>query len=297
MTEREFSAGGLWWRVYGVGTEETVERVEIPSPPGGSEPLSPLVILHGLFGSGDNWRTQAIALAEDRIVFVCDMPDHGRSSHWNTFAYREVADLLWVAVSAVLRELDIPEIPVVLMGHSMGGKAAMAMAIGNPDRCERLVVADIAPRIYPPRHDEIFDAMTAVADAGVESRGEADRIMAENIRQKAIRMFLLKSLVPGGDRGAAGTPADRYGWRLNLSGLREGYGEIRSWPETAPSDHYPGPTLLIRGGASPYVSDEDAPAIHRLFPQVSFHTIDRVGHWLHAEARDEFVSVVRTFIS
>jgi len=300
MTEREFSAGGLWWRVYGPG-ERTTDPL---SPP-------PLVIFHGLFGSGDNWRSQATALAGDRAVLACDMPDHGRSDHWNTFEYRAVAGLLRDALAAALDEIGLPpETSVVLLGHSMGGKAAMAMALGAPGRCERLVVADIAPRCYPPRHEEIFAAMDAVASAGVRSRGEADRIMAEYVPQKPIRMFLLKSLVPTGDRGAAAdampaaadarpaaTPAGRYGWRLNLAGLRAGYEDIRCWPDLGTEDSYGGPTLFVAGGASPYVSDDDYPAINQLFPRARIHRIDRAGHWLHAEAKDQFVSVVRSFIS
>lgn len=289
MTEREFAAGGLWWRVYTDGTGES----------GASTP--PLVIMHGLFGSGDNWRSQATALAADRAVLVCDMPDHGRSEHCNTFEYRAVAGLLREALAAALPEIGLPsDSPVALLGHSMGGKAAMAMALSAPSLCERLVVADIAPRCYPPRHEEIFAAMEAVAAAGADSRGEADRIMAEYIPQKAIRMFLLKSLVP--EEGAATptgatTPAGRYGWRLNLEGLRAGYEDIRCWPDMGTEVFYDGPTLFVAGGASPYVSEQDRPAIDRLFPRARLHGIAGAGHWLHAEAKDEFVSVVRAFIS
>lgn len=284
--EREIAAGGLWWRVYG-------EAISLP----------PLVVMHGLFGSGDNWRSQAISLAEDRTVLVCDMPNHGRSEHRNTFDYRALAELLWKAVNEVLFAIGAPEPPVALLGHSMGGKAAMAMAISDPDRCERLVVADIAPRRYPSSHDAIFAAMEAVAVAGVASRGEADRIMAEHVPQKAIRMFLLKSLVPegaeaGGSKDGGGTgDRSRYRWRLNRSGLREGYEDIRAWPYEGTDASYTGPTLFVVGGASPYIVEEDGSRISHHFPNASIRTIDRAGHWLHAEARDEFVSIVREFFS
>jgi pimeloyl-ACP methyl ester carboxylesterase len=171
----------------------------------------------------------------------------------------------------------------------MGGKVAMAMAFARPEQVERLIVADIAPRPYPPRHDEIFAAMEAVAKRQVARRGEADTIMEEWIPEKAVRLFLLKSLVPGdGDN-------DGYRWQLNLPGLRAGYEAIRDWPFR--DESYDGPTLFIAGGRSPYIQAADGEAIQRHFPDHRIETIPGAGHWLHAEARDTFLTVVRGYLS
>ncbi len=280
---REFLAGDIYWRVFGPETEVSDS--------------TPLVIFHGLFGSGDNWRSQALALAENRVVLVADLPDHGRSVHCEEFSYPFIATLLWSAIDAALEELEMPSLPLVLLGHSMGGKAAMAMAVSQPERTAQLIVADIAPRSYPPRHDEIFAALDAVAKNPVTSRSGADAIMAEFIPQKAIRMFLLKSLIPTPVRGDGGSVPETYAWRLNLPGLRSGYDAIRDRPFVATEVRYLGPTLFVVGGASPYVSEEDHATIAHHFPDSSIHVIEGVGHWLHAEARDEFISVVGAFVS
>jgi pimeloyl-ACP methyl ester carboxylesterase len=264
-----FYAGGLYWHRYG----------EAGAPP--------MVVFHGLFGSADNWRSQADALGEDRIVLVCDMPNHGRSDHTDTFEYGALAPVLWSAIDEALEYVGTPGARVVLHGHSMGGKAAMACALVHPDRCDRLIVADIAPKEYPPRHDEIFDAMEAVRDADVASRGEAERVMSRFIPEKPVRLFLLKSLIATGDR---------YEWTLNLDGLRECYETIRGWPFPRGAATYDGETLFLRGGNSPYLSDSDADRINGFFPAARVHTIGNAGHWLHAEARDEYVSVVRDFV-
>ena len=270
-------AGGLFWRWT---VDESTSRAN----------GAPLVVLHGLFGSGDNWRSQARSLSEGRVVLVPDMPNHGLSNHTDLTAYHEVADMVWGA-------LDSPELAralphgtvdrVALLGHSMGGKTAMAMAFARPSAVERLLVADIAPRRYEPRHEEIFRAMEAVAAEGVASRGEADSGMEPMIAEKGVRMFLLKSLVPDGE--------GRYRWRLNLAGLRRGYADIVDWPYT--EERYDGPVHFIAGGRSDYIEPSDMEAILRHFPDNEIETIPEAGHWLHAEARDTFIEIVRNSIS
>ena len=243
-------------------------------------PGAPLVILHGLFGSGDNWHSQARILAETRPVLVPDMPNHGQSAHVGEMSYPAQADRLWDALEEI--GCGTEDTPVRLLGHSMGGKVALGMAFARPEAVKQLIVADIAPRAYPPRHTEIFAAMERVADAAVDSRSAADTILAELIPQKPIRLFLLKSLIPDSD--------GRYHWQLNLGGLRRSYDDILDWPYT--TERYDGPVLLIAGGKSPYVTVEE----HRVFaayaPNLTVETIEEAGHWLHAEARDRFLSIL-----
>ena len=277
-------AGGILWQRY--------QRRE----EGGSLP-APLLILHGLFGSSDNWQSQARALAEDgpvaRTVIVPDLPNHGDSLHIETFSYPELADLLWEVLPLIVPR----DTPLELLGHSMGGKIAMAMALRQPMRVSRLVVVDIAPVRYSPRHKAILEGMQAVARAAPGSRGEAERILAEHIPEKPVRLFLLKSLVPGGgaaDRAGGQTGGDAYRWKLNLDGIRRCYDSISDWPlDPGVVAPYTGPTLFIRGGLSPYITGEGEAAIGPLFPQARIKTIPQAGHWVHAEAREAFLSVVR----
>jgi esterase len=279
---------GIVWRTYGIDGDFTGK--------------TPMVILHGLFGAGGNWRSQATELGEGRPVFVADLPNHGGSDHTDEVAYSAVAARIWRSLDGLM---SLPGMPgpeggrsaggatdisrIVLLGHSMGGKVAMAMAFARPSGVEQLIVADIAPRQYPPRHDEIFAAMEAVAESAVGRRGEADTIMERWIPEKAVRLFLLKSLVPGGGENGG------YRWQLNLPGLKAGYEAIRDWPFSA--ETYDGPTLFIAGGKSPYIQVEDGEAISRHFPDHRIETIPGAGHWLHAEARDAFLAVVRGTLS
>ena len=265
----EHQAGGLHWRIFTSSAAAS----------------TPLVILHGLFGAGDNWRSQAQALAEERPVLIPDMPNHGRSCHTADTRYPSVAQLVWRA----LDELDLPFSggSVHLLGHSMGGKVAMGMAFARPRGVSDLMVADIAPRAYAPSHGEIFAAMNEVAAAGVGRRGEAERRMAERIPEKAVRLFLLKSLVPDED----GT----YRWQLNLPALEAGYDDITDWPYT--EEQFSGESLFIAGGKSTYIQARDGAAMDRHFPSHRVETIVHAGHWLHAEAREEFLQIVRATLS
>jgi pimeloyl-ACP methyl ester carboxylesterase len=240
-----------------------------------------LVVLHGLFGSGDNWRSLAKDFAGQARVLLVDMPNHGSSPHTDDMHYEAMAD----AVRELIEERGIA--PAFLLGHSMGGKAAMALALTRPELVRGLIVADIAPRSYMPRHTAIIAAMQEVAEAVPSSRSEAEEILAERIPSKPVRAFLLKSLTADGDGG--------YRWSLNIDAIAACYEHLISWPEI--EGRYEGPTLFIGGGKSDYVDPDDIDDIWRLFPHASLESIDDAGHWLHVEQRETFTELVLAFLA
>ena len=241
----------------------------------------PLVILHGLFGSSDNWRAIAKKFEPYHKVFALDLRNHGASPHHADAGYpamaRDVADFF---DEQQLREAFV-------LGHSMGGKVAMQFANDFPERVRRLVVVDIAPRTYPRYHDDLFAAMLGLDLGRYRTRGEADRALAPQIPDAILRQFLLKSL--------GNTEAGGLKWKINLRGLQEGYDEIVGPPGL--TQMFPRPTLFVRGEKSPYIPKDDEPLIReRWYPAASFTTIEGAGHWLHAEKPEEFFQVVREFL-
>lgn len=246
-----------------------------------SPSAEPLVILHGLFGSGDNWQTVARQLGSDSPVLLPDLPNHGESPHTDTFTLEETAE----QVAGFLAEMGVTS--CVLSGHSLGGKVAMIMALQRPQLARRLCVVDIAPKRYPPRHEAIIEAMREVEAAGVNSRSEADAIMADMISDARIRAFLLKSLVPNDGGG--------YYWRVNLDLIDRDYDHIVGWPDGLGT--YEGETLFIGGGESNYVGAADLNPIHGYFPRARFEEIPGAGHWLHAEKPREFLALFVPFVA
>lgn len=237
-----------------------------------------VVILHGLFGSADNWNAPANALAAHRRVVSIDLTNHGDSPHADFFTYDSIAhDVAETASSLGIDEFDV-------IGHSMGGKAAMALALGQPEAVRSLVVVDIAPIEYPRSHDEIFAAYAALAHARPESRSSAEQVLARYVENTQVRAFLLKNFV----KGPSG-----YTLRLNHRALADRYDTILGWPDC--DAEFRGPTLFVRGGKSPYVPDDAVPAIRRVFPNATLETIESAGHWVHAEAFDAFMAVVTGF--
>ena len=248
------------------------------------------VILHGLFGSADNWAPQARMLSDRFRVIVPDLPDHGTSDHCESITIPGMVS----TIGRMMGENGYGNAHV--LGHSLGGKVAMGLALTHPELVASLVVADISPKRYQPRHTAIFTAMRAVERAvalgEVGSRGAADRVMEAYVPDRAVRAFLLKNLVPGNP----GVPGEGgYRWRLNLTGLSDAYEALSDW--SYDKGTYTGPTLFIRAGLSPYMNDADLTKIHAQFPRAIVETMSGVGHWLHAEDTETFVSVVRRFIS
>lgn len=241
----------------------------------------PVVILHGLFGSLNNWNTLGKKLGEEYKVFLVDQRNHGRSPHDLVHTYKAMA----ADLAEFFREHVIPS--ACLIGHSMGGKTAMEFALAYPEAVKKLIVVDISPRATHARHDAILDALTSLRLERFPSRESVDEALRVRVPEQAVRQFLLTNL----KREENG----HYSWKMNLDALQRNYGEINRGIENGRT--YGGPTLFVTGGKSPYLTPEDTPVIRALFPRVEFKTIAGAGHWVHAEAPDEFLSIVRKFIS
>lgn len=242
----------------------------------------PVIILHGLFGTLDNWQTIARALAEEYLVFIIDQRNHGRSPHVPGMSYPLLAeDLREFMESHWMYRAHI-------VGHSMGGKTAMQFALSYPDMVNRLAVIDIAPKEYEGGHEVIFDALLSLPLDKIDSRQEAESFLAERINDPGVLQFLLKNLSRNTD--------GRYAWKMNLPVLHQHYRDILG-PVTgdAPFDD---PVLFLRGGQSPYIQlPEDEVVIRNLFPQAGVQTVAGAGHWVHAEAPQEVVAHLISFLA
>jgi len=242
----------------------------------------PLAILHGLFGSGRNWATIAQRLAIHHRVVALDLRNHGASPWAETMDYPAMAE----DVRATMQALG--DRRFALLGHSMGGKAAMVLALSDPGTVERLVVADVAPVAYRPHHHGLVRALRQLDLAGVTRRGEADRRLAGAVPDAAERGFLLQNLVfdPNGPR-----------WRVNLAAIEHEMPKLVGFPALAPGATYPGPALFVAGGRSDYLLPDYEPAIRRLFPAARIARIAAAGHWLHAEQPQAFLALIEPFLA
>ncbi|MCF7796554.1 MAG: alpha/beta fold hydrolase [Lentisphaeria bacterium] len=241
---------------------------------------TPLIILHGLFGSSDNWFATAQTLAHSLKVFTLDARNHGASPHCDVMTYQLMAR----DVVEFMQRHGLES--AVILGHSMGGKTAMVMADDYPDYVQKLVVVDIAPRAYPPRHLEMLSAMEKLELQTYTNRRELDQALKSAIPNPAIRQFLLKNV----KRDAAG----EFFWQLNLSALRDNYDNLNA--TTLPGSPITIPTCFIRGGKSDYILPEDEEHIHSHFTSATIETISNATHWVHADAPEAFVQLVRGFI-
>ena len=240
----------------------------------------PLIILHGLFGSSDNWFTLAKFLGEKYKVWTVDQRNHGRSPHSDQFNYRIMAD----DINDLLIQEGIRS--VFLLGHSMGGKTAMQFALMYPEKVDRLIVVDIAPKIYPAKHDQIFEALFALRLDRHKTRAELDSALSQHIRDYAVRQLLLKNVL----RDDAGN----FKWRIDVSTIYANYDKVN---EAIDGGHqFTKPALFIRGSRSSYILDEDKPQIKSIFPSAEFVSIENAGHWVHAEAPQEFAGIVMEFL-
>ena len=239
----------------------------------------PLVIAHGLFGSARNWGVLSKRLGERRPVRAVDMRNHGASPWFDSNTYHDMAEDLAEVIEAEGAG------PADVLGHSMGGKAAMVLALTRPEKVARLLVADIAPAGYGHSQSHLIDAMQAVDLDAISSRRAADAALSARIKEAPLRAFLLQSLDFGGD-----TPR----WRLNLPVLRDQMAEIIGFPRLDAA--FDGPALFPTGGASDAVRPEHHPRVRALFPRAEINEIEGAGHWLHAEKPREFQAAVESFL-
>jgi len=244
----------------------------------------PLVILHGLFGISDNWVTFGKKFADlGYEVYIPDQRNHGQSPHSMTFNYLAMVDDLLEFID----EHDLKD--ATILGHSMGGKVAIRFALENPQYLSKLIVVDISLRAYKarPHHKNIIKAMKQVDFDFVTTRKEVEDILKESIKDKKIRLFVMKNLHR--------ISQDEFEWRLNLDGICDNLDQM--FDGIKPKEAFEKPTLFIRGGASDYVIDEDIPHINEAFPNNRLFTIDGATHWVHAEAPELFYKYVSEFLT
>ncbi len=243
----------------------------------------PLIIVHGLFGTLDNWQTLARQLSDEYMVILIDQRNHGRSPHvTGPFGYKDLAEDLrgfmehhWIYRAHIL-------------GHSMGGKTAMQFALTNPDMVDKLIVADMAPKAYTGNQDRVFEALYAVPLANVSERTEVIEILRHYLpSDETTVQFLMKNLTRLPDD-------DGFAWKMNLDAIHQSYDHIMA--DITAEGIFEGETLFLRGGRSHYVLDSDWPAIQARFPRAQLATIPDAGHWPHAERPDVFHDMVRAFL-
>ncbi|MBA4300112.1 Pimeloyl-ACP methyl ester carboxylesterase [Algoriphagus alkaliphilus] len=239
----------------------------------------PLVILHGLFGSADNWFSIAKELVEHYTLYLVDQRNHGDSPHSEVWNYAVMVEDL----KELLDDEGLEK--VLLMGHSMGGKTVMNFAVTYPERVVKLIVADIAPRFYPIHHETILKGLNSLDLKSIQSRKEADEQLARYIPELGIRQFLLKSLT---------RDSNGFAWKINLSTITE---NIEMVGEAIAEDAvYEGPTLFLAGANSHYIQQKDLPDILAHFPKYELEFIADAGHWLHAEQPHAVVEEMRRFL-
>ncbi|WP_026914178.1 alpha/beta fold hydrolase [Christiangramia portivictoriae] len=241
----------------------------------------PLLILHGFLGMSDNWKTLGKKFADDGFqVHLIDQRNHGKSPHSDEFSYSSMAqDIVEYCGQHGLKD-------IYLMGHSMGGKTAMLTACENEELVKKLVVVDIAPKYYAPHHQQILKGLTALDQAQLSSRGDAEDFLGAYIKEPGVKLFLLKNLY--------WKTREKLSLRMNLDVLKD---KINNLGEALYSGAmYKGPVLFIDGEKSDYITEADQQLIKEHFPEAEVSTISGAGHWVHAENMKDFYVRVSEFL-
>lgn len=242
---------------------------------------TPLLILHGLFGSSDNWMTLGNVFAKNYQVVLVDLRNHGQSPHSEIWDYSSMAE----DVSNLADHLKLKNIN--LIGHSLGGKVAMTLADKSPALINKLVIADIAPKQYPVRHRNIVNGLLSLNLQKIKSRKEADKQLSKYIKEYGIRMFLLKNL----DK----TENGEFTWKMNLGVINDQLENVGA--ATIPAAKIDIPTLFVRGANSDHVTDKDIMEIRKYYTKSIVETIGNAGHWIHAEQPEVFSKTVLDFLA
>ena len=254
-------------------------HLEHPAANGESDP--PLLIAHGLFGSARNFNTLGKRLATTRRVAMVDMRNHGQSPWNKDNSYPAMAEDLAEAAERLCGG------KAVVLGHSMGGKAAMTLALSRPELLAGLIVADIAPVPHTHTHLAYIEAMQAIDLSQISRRAEADSMLADAVAEPMLRSFLLQNLTVEDGRAE---------WRINLDALEANMAALLDFPADLPEPTFDGPAYFLHGGASPYVAPETHPRIRALFPDAEIEALPGAGHWLHAEQPEAFLGKVEGWL-
>jgi esterase len=241
---------------------------------------TPLIILHGLFGSSDNWFSLSKVLGEKYRVFTVDQRNHGQSPHTTDHDYKVLTTDLEEFISQ--HQLQCP----IILGHSMGGKTAMNYAVKNPEGLSKLIVVDIIPKAYPIHHDSILEGLESIDLKATKSRTDADNQLQKFVPEAGVRQFLLKSLARADDGS--------FEWRINIPTLDANIEAISKG--LVFEGQFSGPTLFIRGASSKYYAAGDEKLVVAYFPMATWITLD-TGHWVHAEKPKEFTEAVLNFLA
>lgn len=240
----------------------------------------PVLLIHGLFGSLENLNMIARELESHYQVISVDVRNHGSSFHHESMSYSDMA----TDIFDLLDHLKIDKVSV--LGHSMGGKIAMQCALSKAERINKLIVADIAPVLYPPHHNKIITGLLSIDLTAINNRQDADKQLAKFVEEAGVRQFLLKNLVKG-EQG--------FYWRANINAIESDYQNIAKGQVS--SSPFIGETLFIKGGNSTYILAEHRPVITQLFPNSKGRIIQGTGHWLHAEKPAAFNKIVKDFLA
>jgi len=243
---------------------------------------TPVIILHGLFGSSRNWHPIARSLAETALVYALDLRNHGKSPHSDSMTYPEMAG----DIAEFMDQQQLPEARFI--AHSMGGKVAMWLALTEPQRVQKLVVVDIAPVNYKHDFSTVLNAMQAVPLKQISSRTEADQFLAEYLPQADLRHFLLQNLQ---------LKEGHYQWRLNLEVIRKSISDISGFPDTGKVTPFEKRVLFVAGAQSDYLRQEYRAQTRQLFPLASFSSIKNAGHWLHSEQPELFKALIKPYLN
>ncbi len=240
----------------------------------------PLLILHGLFGMSDNWKTLGMKFAEDYEVHLIDQRNHGRSFHADDFSYElMVQDLLEYTDHYQLDKVN-------MIGHSMGGKTAMLFAVNYPEKLKKLIIVDISPKYYPIHHQIIVGALESLNFDSLHSRKEIDKVLQEYIEEESIRQFVMKNIYR--------IEKDKFAFRFNLTSISKHLAEVGK--ALSSKSKYYGDTLFLKGERSGYILKSDEELIKEHFPNSKIEKISNAGHWLHAENPVEFYQKLMNFM-
>jgi pimeloyl-ACP methyl ester carboxylesterase len=240
----------------------------------------PLIILHGVFGSSDNWKTLANQLKNTFEVYLVDQRNHGLSPHSDEFNYQVMA----YDLKELLYDEKIEK--CILLGHSMGGKTAMNFATQFPEKIIKLIIVDIAPKKYPPHHQNILNGIRSLILTGLNTRKEADDLLSKTIKEPRIRQFILKNL--------SRNPKSLFYWKINWKAIEDNMEAIGA--PLLSHTTVAGEVLFIRGAKSDYILNKDESLLNKHFPKFNLITIQKAGHWVHAEQPKALLNAINKFL-